>query len=178
MKLRNLIVTGVVTGVVIIGLCLLSAVAPAHASEGDSALSISLGYGTYAIPDHRPDGGVLGVEYERGISDALSLRLAGAGGLYVGDGQTSYSGQLVAGMTYLFDVIKYVPYASAGVGGIVIAGGEDGSRLSALVELSVGLEVLHSRRFSYGVQLRAETFIQETSSFAAGVRATYHWGFF
>lgn len=159
-------------------ICLMHTQTISFASEGDSALSISLGYGTYSIPDYRPDGGIIGLEYERGFSEALSFRVSGGGGLYHGDDQTTYSGHLVAGMTYLFDVIKYVPYASAGIGGIVIAGGEDGSRLSALVELSVGLDILHSRRLSYGVQLRAETFIQETSSFAAGVRATYRWGFF
>lgn len=159
-------------------LLVLAMAGPSVASEGESALSVSFGYGTYSVPDYRPNGGVLGLDYERGFSDALSFRVSGGAGLYYGDGQTTYSGQLTVGMTYLFDVIKYVPYANLGVGGIAIAGGDLDSRLSALVELGVGIDVLHSRTFSYGIQLRFETLLQETSFFTAGARATWRWGFF
>ena len=127
------------------------------ASDGDSALSMSLGYGTYAIPDYAPSGSVLGVEYERGFSDTMGWRIAGGGGAYIGDGRLSYSGHAVVGLTYLFDVLKYVPYANLGLGGIVIYDSEFETRTSALIELGVGLDILHSRSFSYGVQLRFES---------------------
>ena len=166
----------VVLVVTVLGLAALSA--PCAASEGEHALSFSLGYATYAIPDYNPHGGVFGVDYERGFSDAFSFRLSGGLGGYRGDGLSTYSGHLVAGLTYLFDVVKYVPYANLGIGGIVIAGGEDGTRSSVLVELGVGVDVLRSRSFSYGIGLRFETFLQETSFFTAGLRATWRWGFF
>ena len=157
---------------------LLCAARPSAASDDESALSVSLGYGTYAVPDSNPHGSVLGVDYERGFSDALSFRASGGAGAYYGNDQLTYSGHLVLGITYLFDVIKYVPYANLGLGGIAIFGEEDGTRLSPLVELGVGVDVLHSRTFSYGVQLRFETFLQETSFFTGGLRATWRWGFF
>lgn len=151
---------------------------PTAASDDESALSLSLGYGTYDIPDHSPHGGVLGIDYERGFSDALSLRVSGGAGAYYEDGQTTYTSHVVAGMTYLFDVIKYVPYTSAGLGAIVIAGGEQDTQVNALVELGVGLDVLHSRAFSYGIQAKLEKFLESTAFFTAGMRVTWRWGFF
>lgn len=150
---------------------------PARAEDGESALSVSLGYGTYSIPDHTPHGGALGLAYERGFSDALAWRLGAGGGAYRGGGQLSYSGHAVAGLTYRFDVLKYVPYAQLGVGGVVISGPEV-SQVSPLVELGVGLDVLASRSFSYGVQVKFESFVQETSLFTAGLRLSWRWGFF
>jgi hypothetical protein len=154
----------------------------AGADEDDRSISVFGGYGTYAIPEHTPDGGVVGLDYERGFSDAMSLRASGGFGLYLLDDDDmgpSYSGHATIGLTYLFDVLKYVPYVNVGVGGIVLAGGPvEDVRLDALLELGIGLDILHSRTFSYGVQARLETFIQETSFFTAGVRATYRWGFF
>jgi hypothetical protein len=171
-------VTGMRRLVAIIAVALVSAAAPAAASDDESALSVSLAYGTYAIPDYNPHGAVLGVEYERGFSDALAWRISGGAGGYTLDGQRSYSGHLTAGLTYLFDVLKYVPYANLGVGAIVIGGGEVDTQVKALIEIGAGLDVLHSRSLSYGVQLRFESFASQTAFFTAGVRATWRWGFF
>ncbi len=134
-------------------------------------------YGRYAIPDHAPNGTVLGIDYERGFSDALSLRLSGGGGTYFGSSQT-YSGHMTVGITYLFDVIKYVPYANVGIGGLVLGGGDVDTQVTGLIELGVGLDVLHSRSFSYGVLVRFESLVQSTSFFTAGARVTWRWGFF
>lgn len=154
----------------------------AHAGEDDRSLSVFAGYGTYTIPDHSPDGGVLGLDYERGFSDSMSLRASGGVGMYPfddGDLSASYSGHATLGLTYLFDVLKYVPYANLGAGAIVLTGGPvEDTTVKALLELGLGLDILHSRSFSYGIQVRLESFIQETSFFTAGVRATWRWGFF
>jgi hypothetical protein len=156
--------------------------APAAASEGESALSVYLGYGTYAVvdEDERPSGHgtVIGLDFERGVSDALSLRVSGGGGGYLGDDRTTYSGQFTVGITYLLDVVKYVPYVNVGLGGIVIGGGGMNTEFAGLLELGGGVDILHSRSFSYGVQLRFESFIEQTAFFTAGVRATWRWGFF
>jgi hypothetical protein len=152
----------------------------ARADEGDHALSVSLSYGRYSIPDPElsANGGVLGVDYERGVSEALWLRVSAGGGLYRGDGQTTYSGQATVGATYALDVIKYVPYFNAGLGAIVIGGGDLDTDVAALLEIGAGVDVLHSRSLSYGVVVRFESFLEKTSFFTAGVRATYRWGFF
>jgi hypothetical protein len=160
-----------------LAVALVSAAGPAAASDDESALSVSLAYGTYAIPDYNPHGMVLGAEYERGFSDALAWRVSGGAGGYTLDGQRSYSGHLTVGLTYLFDVLKYVPYANLGVGGIVLGGGMN-TQVKGLIEIGAGLDVLHSRSFSYGVQLRFESFANQTAFFTAGLRATWHWGFF
>jgi hypothetical protein len=150
----------------------------ARAGEDDRSLSVSLSYGLYSIPDHSPSGSVLGLDYERGFSEALSFRASTGAGVYFADEGRSYSGHLVVGITYLLDVLKYVPYVNLGVGGILLGGGGVETDLSALLEMGVGLDVLHSRSFSYGVVVRFESYIQETSFFTAGARLTWRWGFF
>lgn len=154
----------------------------ALADEDDRSVSVFAGYATYVVPDHTPDGGVIGLDYERGFSDAMSLRASGGFGVYPFDDAdmgVSYSGHATLGLTYLFDVLKYVPYVNVGAGAIVLTGGPlEDTKVSALLELGVGLDILHSRSFSYGIQARLESFIQETSFFTAGVRATWRWGFF
>ncbi len=95
---------------------------PAAAGEDDRSLSVSASYATYSIPDHAPSGAALGLEYEHGFSDAMSFRVNGGGGVYFAnlakDEKTSYSTHATVGLTYIFDVVRYVPYASVGVGGI------------------------------------------------------------
>jgi len=155
---------------------------PAAAGEDDRSLSMSASYATYSSGDNSPAGTALGLEYERGFGDAMSFRVDGGGGVYFAslgkDGKTSYSTHATVGLTYAFDVVRYMPYATVGLGGIWIFGGDQDAKLNGLVEFGIGLDVLESRRFSWGVQARLESFVQETSFFTAGVRATYRWGFF
>jgi hypothetical protein len=155
-----------------------AAVAPAAlASEDDRAFSLFAGYGRFTVPDRVADGGVLGVDYERGLTDAVSLRASAGGGLYASDG-LAYSGQAVLGITYLFDVLRYVPYANLGVGAIVMSGDTIDTTVEPLVELGLGLDILQSRETSWGVQVRYETLTNEPSYLTAGLRLTWRWGFF
>ena len=75
-------------------------------------------------------------------------------------------------------MLKYVPYVNLGVGGIILGGGDVDLDVTALLEMGGGLDVLHSRSFSYGAVIRFESYIQETAFFTAGLRMTWHWGFF
>lgn len=152
--------------------------APAAASDGESALSVSANYATYITPDYSPNGGVIGLSFERGFSDVLAWRIAGGGGVYYGAEQITYSGHATFGFTYLLDILKYVPYVEAGVGGILIAGGDAGTSIHPLIQVGVGLDILKNRTFSYGVHLQFETLLQQTSFFTVGARATWRWGFF
>lgn len=161
---------------------LLATPAPALAADGERALSATVGYATYTVAGDNPHGTALGGDYERGFSDALSWRISGGGGLYYRDG-VSFSGQLTAGLTYLFDVLKYVPYVNVGIGGMVIVdpGGDAGGLavdIHPLAEIGAGLDILRDRTSSFGVYVRFETLLQETSFFTAGVRSTWRWGFF
>ncbi len=153
-------------------------VAPAaHAEEDERAFSLSLSYARYTIPDHEPDGGVIGIDYERGLSDAVWLRGSVGGGLYYSDGP-AYSGHAIIGLTYAFDVLKYVPYANVGVGAIIVAGDEFDTEIEPLIEIGGGVDFLRSREFSWGFVVRYETFTNETSFVTSGVRMTWRWGFF
>jgi hypothetical protein len=164
--------------VLLLPVCCALPLSPALASDGEHALSVSMGYGTYLVPDYSPDGAILGLSYRRGFSDAFCFRVSGGGGLYYGADQLTYSGHMTVGVTYLLDVLKYVPYVEVGAGAIVIAGGDAGRDLSPLVQVGVGLDILRSRTFSYGIKLEFESLLQETSFFHAGVRATWRWGYF
>ncbi|GAB4518426.1 MAG: hypothetical protein Tsb0020_37000 [Haliangiales bacterium] len=165
-------------------LALLGIGGAAHASDGQHALSVSVGYGSLLVTDEGADtgtdtahGGVLGVAYSRGFSDALSWRVSGGVGGYYG-ASALLSGQVSAGLVYRFDVLKYVPYLTAGVGAIVVSDSDVNLDIDPLVELGVGLDVLQSRHRSYGVFARVESLLQNTSFFTAGVRVTWRWGFF
>lgn len=129
------------------------------------------------MPDLRAYGGALGIDYEYRVTDAVAVRGSGSGGVYDADG-TAYSGQAVLGLTYAFDVIKYVPYANAGIGAIVLTGDAFETDVNPLVEVGVGVDVLHSRTFSYGVVARFETLLEKTSYFTAATRLSWRWGFF
>jgi len=167
-------------------LSLLIAVSPgrAVAGEGESALSASLGYGIWWLPGPKdtsigPDGGaVLGLTYERGISEALSWRVGIAGGAFLGGG-ISGAGWASGGLVYRFDVLKYVPYVLLAAGGVVIGGDPAPSvQLDPVVELGGGLDLLLGRSRSWGIEARVGTLAGDTTIVTVGVRGTSRWGFF
>ena len=160
---------------------LLAAVAgarPAGADDGESALSISVGYASFAIPEHEPPGGSFGLEYERGLSDVFWLRAAAAGGMYGSDGGPSYAAQGSLGLTYVVDVLEYVPYLHGGIGGVGLFGGELDRQLHPVAELGAGLDILTRRDLSWGPWLRLASFLDDSQFIAGGVRLSWRWGFF
>ena len=152
----------------------------AEASEGENALSASLMYARFALAadeDVGDSGAALGIDYERGLTRALWLRGSGGFGVFP-EGDLTYSGHGTLGLTYALDVVRYVPYVNLGVGAVALGGGGVDTDVYPLVELGGGVDVLHSRSLSYGIQVRFESFIAETALFTAGARVTYRWGFF
>jgi hypothetical protein len=159
-------------------LVLAAAGGPARADEGESSLSISAGYAGLVIPDHEPPGGGAGVEYERGLSEVFWVRAAGAAGVYATDGGPSYGAQGTLGLTYVVDVVKYVPYLHAGIGAVGLFGGELESQLHPVAELGAGLDILARRDLSWGPWLRLASFIDDSAFVAGGLRLSWRWGFF
>ncbi|HEU5059998.1 MAG TPA: hypothetical protein VFU21_25880 [Kofleriaceae bacterium] len=155
-----------------------AAAAPARADEGESALSVSLGYASFAIPEHEPPGGAVGLEYERGLSDVFWLRAAAAGGVYGSGGGPSYGAHGSLGLTYVVDVLKYVPYLHAGLGGVGLFGGELDSELHPVAELGAGLDILARRDLSWGPWLRLASFLDDSQFVSGGVRLSWRWGYF
>jgi hypothetical protein len=136
-----------------------------------------------APPTLSPDvGGTLAVSYERSISSDFSLRGELAGGVFYGGAQamqsnTSFAALGDAGIVYRFDVLKYVPYAFAGLGGVAAGGGPIDRGANFVLVLGAGLDWLVSRERSYGIEARVASFGGDITLVTVGVRGTVRWGF-
>jgi hypothetical protein len=160
----------------------------ARAGDGESALSLGAGLGTFVMPGADEDeedetiapigGGVVVVSYERGFSEALSWRLEATGGVYAGDGM-SWSAAASGGIVYRFDVLKYVPYALLEVGGAYTRGGPVPSPvLDPVLEIGGGVDFLLGRTRSWGLEARLQSFAGDTTLISLSARYTARWGFF
>jgi hypothetical protein len=155
---------------------------PANADEGESAISVSASFAGFSVPDHSPVGGTLGFDYERGITDVLWLRASGGGGGFSDEGSPAYAGYSEVGITYVIDVLRYVPYVNLGVGGIYMQVEEPGddfeNGLQPLISIGAGVDILTSRNRSYGVYTRFESFLGRSAFYSLGARMSWRWGFF
>lgn len=162
-------------------------------ADGESAVSVGVSWATFsaqgkpvdqqAPPTLSPDvGGALTVSYERSISSDFGLRAELAGGVFYGGAQamqsnTSFAALGDAGIVYRFDVLKYVPYAFAGIGGVAAGGGPIERSQEFVLVLGGGLDWLVSRERSYGLEARVASFGGDITVVTVGVRGTVRWGF-
>jgi len=167
--------------------------APARA-DGERALSLGVGWATFSTPGKKtgmtvppavsPEvGGSLSVIYEQAIGSDFSLRGELAGGMFYGGGSsgqsnTSYAGLGDVGAVYRFDVLKYVPYAFGGVGGVVSTGGPLDHGAELVLAVGGGLDVLASLSRSWGFEGRLASFGGDITIFTLSVRGTTRWGYF
>jgi hypothetical protein len=166
----------------------------AHA-EGERALSVGLGWATFSTPGPKPTGnmqptqvspdigGALSVTYEHALGSDVSLRAEGGGGMFYGgqakdQSAASYAGFADLGGTFRFDVLKYVPYAFGGIGVVETTGGPILSGTNFVIALGGGVDMLVSRKRSYGLELRLASFGGDVTIFTLGLRATTRWGYF
>lgn len=156
----------------------------AHAGDGERALSVGLGYATYATPGPEMDetltptaGLGLAVAYERGIGDEVAVRADLALSGYLGGGAAG-TGLATLGLAYRIDVLKYVPYVEVGVGALAVAGGPFATDVEPALRLGGGVDVLRGRDRSWGVTAMMTSFASRTTTLAIGVRSTWRWGYF
>ena len=173
------------------------ALAPAaHADGDDQAMSLDVGWATFSAPGQAqkgssmappavsPDfGGALGIVYEHGLSTDISLRGELAGHIFTGGGSATQSDPSYAalgdvGAVFRFDVLKYVPYAFGGVGGVWSTGGPIDRGSEFVVVLGGGLDVLASRSRSWGIEGRLASFGGDVTVLSIGLRGTIRWGYF
>lgn len=163
-------------------------------AEGDRALSVSLGYATFSVPGKMtngqvppaitPDaGGSLSVIYEHAIGSDISLRGELAGALFTGgntpkQSDPSYAALGDVGVVFRFDVLKYVPYAFAGLGGIASGGGPIDRGAELALAIGGGLDVLQSRSRSWGIEGRVASFGGDVTIVTVGLRGSVRWGYF
>jgi hypothetical protein len=174
---------------------ILAALAAPAWADSEQALSGSLTYATFSVPgkamNNMPPpslsptvGFALAGSYERAIGSDLALRLEGAGGLFfggqqkAGDGDRSYAVLGDAGVTFRFDVFKYVPYAFAGLGAVWSTGKPLDLGGQPVFVIGGGCDELFSREHSIGVEARLASFGGDLTVFTVGLRGTVRWGFF
>lgn len=164
------------------------------AAEGERALSLQLGWATFSLPGEAEGnmepvaigtkrGGALGASYEHAIGSDFSLRAELAGSVFYGGNSEdqsalSYAALGDAGVVFRFDVLKYVPYAFGGIGGVLTAGGPIGDDAQLVLAVGGGLDILVDRSKSWGVEGRLASFGGDVTIFTLGLRATRRWGYF
>jgi hypothetical protein len=154
----------------------------AAAVEGETSLSLSARFATLGLTQSGDDldgvGGGLVVELSRALSDSLWLRGALGGAMISVDDGATGMGTATFGITWAVDVLKYVPYVGIGAGLVVAGGGAIDAEVEPYIELGVGLDVIASTRFSWGVDARFSSFVGNASVFLVGPRVSWRWGYF
>lgn len=163
-------------------LAALLAPALAHASEGEKALSVGAAYTAVSVSQddkaRTGQGGVVTLEYEYALGDAYGVRATATGGPLHGPDGWAYGAAASVGLTYRFDVVKYVPYFGAGAGALLLGGSGYERAIRPVLELNVGLDVLRSRTSSWGLDVRLASFVGSTVVFTIGPRFSWRWGYF
>jgi hypothetical protein len=169
---------------------------PAAWAENERALSVGVSWATFSTqgtqmgsgsmqpPAVSPDvGGALSVIYEHAIGSDIALRGEVSGGVFYGgndntQSSVSYAAIGDAGAVFRFDVLKYVPYAFGGIGGMVTERGPIDRGAQLVLTIGGGLDVLVSRSRSWGIEGRLASFGGDVTVFTLGVRGTTRWGYF
>jgi hypothetical protein len=158
----------------------------ALAADGERVLSLGMDYATWRVEEVVEDEEVtlvahglqLSLEHQRGWTDSFWLRGYVSGGGYEVDGELGYGATATVGLTYAFDVLRYVPFAQLGLGGMLYGGGRVDLTIKPVAELAIGLTVLESTTRSWGVVARFDTYGSKAFFFSVGVRVDWRWGFF
>jgi hypothetical protein len=162
----------------------IAAASPARAGDGERAVSLGLGYASYATPNEDGDetlsptaGAALAASYERGFGADTWWRADLIVGGYLGGG-TAGSALATVGLTYRVDVLKYVPYVEAGIGALVRAGGPFDTGVEPALRIGGGIDWLRSRERSYGLAVAMTSFASDTTTVTVSLRSTWRWGYF
>ncbi len=183
-------VTLVGVGLGVAGLLALSP--DARAVEREHHVGIDVGAAMLVVADKgSPDvGPALGAHWTYGLSDEFNLMVDGTWSL-VSLGEKAQSGAtpptrpsnlagVDAGIAYVLDVLRWVPWAGLFVGGVAFSGGTlPGVKVLPSAAIALGLDYRVSRSWSFGVMLRQHAFTDPstypsfTQTFA---RFEHTWG--
>jgi len=166
-------------------------VRPALAVEREQQLGADLGGAMLVVSGKStPDvGGVAGVHFAYGLSDAFNLMaeaewslvaLHETGGASTLRTRPTWAANADVGVGYVFDVLRWVPYAGVLVGGYDLSGGTiAGTRLLLGAVIALGCDYRLDRALSVGVALR-QHMLSDTSTYPsftqAFARVEYSWG--
>ncbi len=127
----------------------------------------------------------LGLHYTYGLSDAFNLVAEAGWAGFTSSGATGPQPSTIAyggvGALYVFDVLRWVPYAGALVGPAYFTGGAvDKAFFVPDLQLAAGLDYAITREWAVGGEYRQHVFVGKTSDYpeysAFGLRVEYVWG--
>lgn len=154
----------------------------ARAESGESALSLTSSFASFTAMQSGEDriglGGLVALDYQRGIGDTFWLRGAVGGGAFAAEGKPGYAATAAIGITYAIDILRYVPYVGIGLGAVCVGGGALEPQVRPILELGIGLDVIESQNFSWGLDVRLSSFVKDITFFSIGPRVTWKWGYF
>ncbi len=166
---------------------------PAAAVEKQHHLGLDPSFAMLKVADRSSmSAGVdLGVHYTYGLSDMFNFMAEGgfalldagaARGPEVPRTRPSTLARASAGIGYVIDVIRWVPYVGVLAGGYHLAGGTlDGSTFGFGVQLAAGLDYQFSRRWTAGLAVRQHEILTNITDYPSyttvGVKVEMMWGF-
>lgn len=141
------------SGAAVLGVC--TAVEPAMASAGQWRAGVSAGA---ALATRLPLGPQLGAHFGYGVLESLDVQLTAMGAFHVAASERSNAGfvRLFPELVYRFDVLRWVPWVSAGGGYFVVFDEAPGAQHGGGVGGALGLDYLWSRQWSLGAAYRAD----------------------
>jgi hypothetical protein len=171
---------------VAVALSLVSGAAKAWAVEREHALSVGVGGSILDVSSKGSAdvGGGAAVAYSYGLSDALNF-MAEASWSLVALKETARNAPEMAttlnvGVGYVFDVVRWVPYAGLLVGSAALnGGGINGVKFVPEAALALGFDYRFDRTWSAGIALRQYMFTDPgtyPSYSQAFARVEYIWG--
>lgn len=166
---------------------------PAAAVEKQHHLGLDPSFAMLKVADRSSvSAGVeLGAHYTYGLSDMFNFMAEGgvalldagaARGPEVPRTRPATLARATAGIGYVIDVIRWVPYVGLLAGGYHLAGGTlDGSTLGFGVQLAAGLDYQFSRRWTLGLALRQHEILTNITDYPSyttvGLKLETTWGF-
>jgi hypothetical protein len=165
----------------------------ASAFEHQHHVGLSTGLSVLKIDD-KPTlsvGAGLGLHYTYGLNDQFNLVAEGTSSIVALDEakgpnipKTHPSGidSLGLGVTYVIDVLQWVPYVGVLGSGYALGGGSmDRTVLIAGAQIAAGLDYAFSRHFAAGFAFRQHMLLTKMSTYPTYsnffLRAEYTWGF-
>jgi hypothetical protein len=165
---------------------------PALAVERESQLGADIGGSMLVVSGKSaPEmGGVAGIHWTYGLSDAFNLMAEGDWSLLAlnetqGRGSPgthpSWAANADVGIAYVFDVLRWIPYGGVLVGGYDLSGGTiSGMKLLPGVAIAVGVDYRFGRTLAAGFALRQHMLATDSSTYPsftqALARLEYTWG--
>jgi hypothetical protein len=167
---------------------------PSAAVEREHQLGVDLGGSMLVVADKgTPDlGPMVGAHWTYGLSDAFDLMVEGSWSLLaLNEDVTSKStprtrpvwgANADVGIAYVFDVLRWVPYAGVLAGGYTLGGGTlQDPKVLAGVAFAVGLDYRFTRTLCAGLSARQHMLLTDTTDYPtytqlfAQVEYTFGW---